>query len=798
MAFNVISIINLDIARPNADTINAVQYDSSGRVVRANLLNNGTPWAVPYGVYPVIRYQKSDRIGGFYDTDENNSYAINFANDRKTVDLTLALQVLTTPGLVNVQVNFYNTSGIRVTSFAFKVLVERSIIPDTQIVSSEYYNALTETIKVAAQEVNLSEATVRAENAAERATAAAETAETELMQSVPTLVSDWLTSNMTNPSNPAIDKSLTVANAAADAKTVGVNIAKRFPEIFDTADYNTNISGTAFLISDNVIPKDSYLKSFSVYSISTSPHFYFYLIDVATHRVIFVKEVEAKTGWSCHSLAITAPSNCVIGFYGHNFKAIAAYTNNDLINNLNRFSNGYIEGNIKPAKLGDVITYNQYGTNANIAVPLYCTCQYGTNSLDDSPLIDDAKKIRFHRIEPEMMLAQNYTTEISLTSFLISDRILPAGSFISSVHFYDFSDTADQYFYIIDNATLTVLERIRITISDSGYYTIPINYYCKTECRIGVYGHVFRSAVNDVTDGQMFSHGYIEGSPKNAKIGEVISLSTSSAGTKIAIPMQWEYSIVTTDLIYGATEAIKYKYIDDVDVDSGCIACFIDDDTGRYVRDIWDEIISETGIRMGFACVTGYISREVTPTRDQYVPMTISELQELYNNGHEVYSHSYTHPAFYEENLYTIDYQCRLAKMWLDQNGFSRTSDILVYPGGLGFAYNKNEAKRYVKHYYKYGIDASGGACNSINQMKFYPYSISRANADTGTLAELEAEVDRAYLTKSVLIFMNHAYELNKDRTNQINKMIALINYIKNKGIPIIPFGEAMHEKFGW
>lgn len=37
-------------------------------------------------------------------------------------------------------------------------------------------------------------------------------------------VSTWLTSNITNPSNPPIDKSLTVENAAADAKTTGDKI----------------------------------------------------------------------------------------------------------------------------------------------------------------------------------------------------------------------------------------------------------------------------------------------------------------------------------------------------------------------------------------------------------------------------------------------------------------------------------------------------------------------------------------------------------------------------------------------
>lgn len=86
-------------------------------------------------------------------------------------------------------------------------------------------------------------------------------------------VSTWLTSNITNPSNPPIDKSLTVENAAADAKVTGGKIDSLKENIEDIHDditkafnasenlYNpyssTNKKGIALTIADGTEYADS-------------------------------------------------------------------------------------------------------------------------------------------------------------------------------------------------------------------------------------------------------------------------------------------------------------------------------------------------------------------------------------------------------------------------------------------------------------------------------------------------------------------------------------------------------------
>ena len=75
-------------------------------------------------------------------------------------------------------------------------------------------------------------------------------------------VSAWLTSNITNPSNPPIDKSLTVENAAADSKVVGERLLKdgiAYSKQFSNSSYykgtgissSTDSNGTSFISFDD-------------------------------------------------------------------------------------------------------------------------------------------------------------------------------------------------------------------------------------------------------------------------------------------------------------------------------------------------------------------------------------------------------------------------------------------------------------------------------------------------------------------------------------------------------------------
>ena len=81
-------------------------------------------------------------------------------------------------------------------------------------------------------------------------------------------VSTWLTSHITNPSNPPIDKSLTVENAAADAKVVGERLLK------DGIAYSKQFSKTSYYkgasISSSIDANGTSYISFDDYNKGTT------------------------------------------------------------------------------------------------------------------------------------------------------------------------------------------------------------------------------------------------------------------------------------------------------------------------------------------------------------------------------------------------------------------------------------------------------------------------------------------------------------------------------------------------
>lgn len=145
MGIPVYTNITLDMTRPNGAVMWAKQNDRLSRKVVAQLTSGGVAWEAPTSstISAILRYRKPDGTAGFYDTDEAGNPAVVL--DGSTATLTLVNQALTVPGVVEYELNFYNNAR-RLTSFSFKVNVERSAIDDSTIVSSNYFNALTAAI----------------------------------------------------------------------------------------------------------------------------------------------------------------------------------------------------------------------------------------------------------------------------------------------------------------------------------------------------------------------------------------------------------------------------------------------------------------------------------------------------------------------------------------------------------------------------------------------------------------------------------------------------------------------------
>lgn len=140
MAVDIITKIDLDLKSPNAEKVYANQYDNTGHVV-AQLLNSGEKWFVPNGAIGLVQYQKSDRIGGYYDTTDPGETAVAVESDRSIISIALDGQLMTTSGNVYVEVSFYQNNK-RLSTFAFLLEVKPCAIMRSNIESKWFINVL--------------------------------------------------------------------------------------------------------------------------------------------------------------------------------------------------------------------------------------------------------------------------------------------------------------------------------------------------------------------------------------------------------------------------------------------------------------------------------------------------------------------------------------------------------------------------------------------------------------------------------------------------------------------------------
>lgn len=165
--------ITLDLLETGSPVIiKAKQNDRNTRYIAAHLYVDGLAYPVPSGTEIAFRYKKPDGTAGFYDTLPDNSPAITVSGNTVTVELVE--QVLTVSGCVHCEINMYNATSEKLTTFTFEIAVEESVLTDAEIISSDYYNVLTAEIAKALQAVT--DATEQAENAAQSAQDAADSA----------------------------------------------------------------------------------------------------------------------------------------------------------------------------------------------------------------------------------------------------------------------------------------------------------------------------------------------------------------------------------------------------------------------------------------------------------------------------------------------------------------------------------------------------------------------------------------------------------------------------------------------
>lgn len=144
--------ISLDILAVGIPPAVEAKQNDTARVIAASLYAGGNVFDVPVGAIAVFRYRKPDGTAGFYDALPDDTPALSI--DGNVVTILLVEQVLTVPGDVRCEINLYNTAGEKLTTFTFCLRVQASVLTDAEIISSDYFNVLSEKVSQAIKAAN--------------------------------------------------------------------------------------------------------------------------------------------------------------------------------------------------------------------------------------------------------------------------------------------------------------------------------------------------------------------------------------------------------------------------------------------------------------------------------------------------------------------------------------------------------------------------------------------------------------------------------------------------------------------
>lgn len=128
--------ISLDFQRYKTPSqIDVSQDDTYSRYIKITLFNNMAEWPVPDGVTVAVRFKKSDRTQGVYDTLPNGTVA--YSVEGNTITVGVAPQMLTVKGKVTASVVVFLGSA-QLATFPFVLNVVENPAAG-QSISNDYY-----------------------------------------------------------------------------------------------------------------------------------------------------------------------------------------------------------------------------------------------------------------------------------------------------------------------------------------------------------------------------------------------------------------------------------------------------------------------------------------------------------------------------------------------------------------------------------------------------------------------------------------------------------------------------------
>ena len=123
--------------------LHMVQGDSNSRTIVATLWDGAQLYSIPTEAAVMVRFRKPDGTGGLYDTSESGQ-KVSYTGS--IVTAPVATQMLAVAGDVFAEIDIFGggagAAAERLATFRFVVEVAPCVLPDAEIISSDYYNIL--------------------------------------------------------------------------------------------------------------------------------------------------------------------------------------------------------------------------------------------------------------------------------------------------------------------------------------------------------------------------------------------------------------------------------------------------------------------------------------------------------------------------------------------------------------------------------------------------------------------------------------------------------------------------------
>ena len=219
------------------------------------------------------------------------------------------------------------------------------------------------------------------------------------------------------------------------------------------------------------------------------------------------------------------------------------------------------------------------------------------------------------------------------------------------------------------------------------------------------------------------------------------------------------------------------------------IFVFIDDDGWQAVYTTLKPIFDARGLKCTLAIPPGQLKDNNDPTAHPANIMTIAQVKQLYSEGFDIQSHTWTHYDFTNDpsgaNFVTLPmqdddtmhFQLRKAIEWFTENGIEGVRH-LIYPRGE----LNQRVMDATAQYYESGITTRWG----VTYPPIPSYQIRRCSISEGTTLDQDYSIiNETFANNGICIFMTHINQLTPAA-----KLIAVLDYIIERGGEIVTYSQ--------